>query len=602
MLGILLGIINTGLKGLKFTANLARQVKNAVKQGVNIKNILSDPRFAIAKLISMLLNFLKWLVLDSVIFILILVICLTIVVTGASILFQAFMHFKGENNVANLSTEMSQWAESLSNKEVQEIMRNGSSIHPKNIPDYIEAERKSLPGTITLDMKVDTYIWERTKGENFSSSTEPYDLNLNKTAYPYRLWWQLIAGMDIVAGNSFEHNDKNKKLIASAESILSPTYEWGYDKYTKDVSNYELVFKKKYKNGKLVYDRLENVKITTRHYPLPYLEAVETAFKNHKFKYKLDTVTEDTGFSDAIVVDVETWTDKELIKVVELPNGIKKPIYDVDRYKVITYKKVRTKVVEDMLANIEQQVDSRRLNLFLKENGINPNDMVLLYEIVSRMPQTEDLTAELSEVLEAPGEGFFNTVYTDLQFNPDVPMIEGEWTRAQLIEVASSLLGLPYFWGGKYYGLGVNPEWGKLRLMTDSRSWAYGKKIPYGMDCSGFVSWVYNQMLIPQGKSFVTGTVNQWVNTYAISEDELRPGDLGFYQRGGGKHVGIYIGEIEGEKAFIHLGGREWADETHPAGKLVISLNNTDKFYKGNAPTRFKYFRRVPVKFKGDSF
>lgn len=186
---------------------------------------------------------------------------------------------------------------------------------------------------------------------------------------------------------------------------------------------------------------------------------------------------------------------------------------------------------------------------------------------------------------------------TDIYIN--LPTIQGNWTRADLIRTATSLLDLPYFWGGKHPQKGINPNWGKYKIVTAGGNWATGTAQLYGLDCSGFVDWAYYQML---GKTVGKGggTVSQWLNTKPIKESELRPGDLGFYGLLGGGHVGIYIGEKNGKKMFIHAGGRAWKTGDRPAGRVVITYNNTSERYNGNAPSKFKYFRRVPVSFVGD--
>jgi cell wall-associated NlpC family hydrolase len=56
---------------------------------------------------------------------------------------------------------------------------------------------------------------------------------------------------------------------------------------------------------------------------------------------------------------------------------------------------------------------------------------------------------------------------------------------------ACSLVGnVKYFWGGKFYGIGRNSEWGKIRKVTSPGSKTTGTNRPYGLDCSGYTSWV----------------------------------------------------------------------------------------------------------------
>ncbi len=56
-----------------------------------------------------------------------------------------------------------------------------------------------------------------------------------------------------------------------------------------------------------------------------------------------------------------------------------------------------------------------------------------------------------------------------------------------------------YFWGGKYNNIGRNPDWGKEKLVTSPGSTTTGTYRPYGLDCSGYVSWVFINSGFPKG-------------------------------------------------------------------------------------------------------
>src|SRR5439155_3212763 len=76
-------------------------------------------------------------------------------------------------------------------------------------------------------------------------------------------------------------------------------------------------------------------------------------------------------------------------------------------------------------------------------------------------------------------------------------------------QIALHYLGVPYVWGGSS---------------------------PSGFDCSGLVMYVYAQL----GISLPHYTVAQWNSTLPISQSQMQPGDLVFFDGLG--HVGIYIG------------------------------------------------------------
>jgi peptidoglycan DL-endopeptidase CwlO len=91
----------------------------------------------------------------------------------------------------------------------------------------------------------------------------------------------------------------------------------------------------------------------------------------------------------------------------------------------------------------------------------------------------------------------------------DVPVGNPGAGHPQAAQIALRYLGVPYVWGGAS---------------------------PSGFDCSGLVMYVYAQL----GISLPHYTVAQWNATEPISQSQMEPGDLVFFDGLG--HVGIYIG------------------------------------------------------------
>lgn len=124
-------------------------------------------------------------------------------------------------------------------------------------------------------------------------------------------------------------------------------------------------------------------------------------------------------------------------------------------------------------------------------------------------------------------------------------------TRKHILTTALSLVGkVPYFWGGKS-GSGWNAEWNTPKLVTAIGSSSTGSILPYGLDCSGFSRWVY---LTAMDVSIGVNCDGQYPNTYAITTDELLPGDLGFLADDDGwGHVLIFAGySEEGKRMWVH--------------------------------------------------
>ena len=92
---------------------------------------------------------------------------------------------------------------------------------------------------------------------------------------------------------------------------------------------------------------------------------------------------------------------------------------------------------------------------------------------------------------------------------------------SSVLEQAETMIGIRYLWGGN------TPE--------------------EGLDCSGFVRYVYQKaagIMLPRLSAQISRSGS------AIAQRDLHPGDLVFFNtpRGRATHVGIYIGEQQ----FIH--------------------------------------------------
>lgn len=127
-----------------------------------------------------------------------------------------------------------------------------------------------------------------------------------------------------------------------------------------------------------------------------------------------------------------------------------------------------------------------------------------------------------------------------------------------VVEAAASLKGrVHYFWGGKSRTIGPDSRWGELMLVESEGSSMSGTVRPFGLDCSGFVTWAFIQ--INDGRNHYEmigdGTRNQWKKSTPIEWSELRPGDLVFqneYPEASSNHVGVCIGFYKGKPVFAH--------------------------------------------------
>lgn len=135
------------------------------------------------------------------------------------------------------------------------------------------------------------------------------------------------------------------------------------------------------------------------------------------------------------------------------------------------------------------------------------------------------LGAEYGWVYVQDDEGQTGYVYSaNVTFNngtkpENIDPVEKKGT--EIVNFSKQYLGTPYVWGGT--------------------------NLTSGVDCSGFVYSVYKNFGITLNRSSKGMYAS---NGISVSKSELKPGDLLFFNTGGGgvSHVGMYIGNGE----YIH--------------------------------------------------
>lgn len=223
-------------------------------------------------------------------------------------------------------------------------------------------------------------------------------------------------------------------------------------------------------------------------------------------------------------------------------------------------------------------------SVILDAFGIDPNATYDQFQITYREAIQNMANALKMTLYGTLGSG--DTVaLTDAELIAFVNRQNCNATRKHILTTALSLVGkVPYFWGGKS-AAGWNDEWNTPKLVTASGSSTSGTIRPYGLDCSGFTDWVYKTAL---GVPLSGGTWNQWDSSYAISEDELLPGDLGFLAEPGAvavNHVLIYAGKGEnGEQMWVHCA----------SGSGVV-LNSPDYVTQYRRPSNVDFDAPVPT-------
>lgn len=177
-------------------------------------------------------------------------------------------------------------------------------------------------------------------------------------------------------------------------------------------------------------------------------------------------------------------------------------------------------------------------------------EMIEKYHFTRKQQEALNTLLEQDEVLISAAQSLAVSDATAQDILKNLPdSLSAE--RKKVIKAACSLVGkVNYFWGGKSSAIGWDSEWGKLKTVSAEGSKTTGTKRPFGLDCSGFVTWSfinsgYNASAIGHG------TKGQIAKCSRISWGSAQAGDLAFY--GDLSHVGIVAGkDAAGNILVIH--------------------------------------------------
>ena len=128
----------------------------------------------------------------------------------------------------------------------------------------------------------------------------------------------------------------------------------------------------------------------------------------------------------------------------------------------------------------------------------------------------------------------------------------------KVVDAAESLVGKAnYFWGGKSLAMGWDERFGTDMEVTSPGSSSTGTIRPFGLDCSGFVTWVFVNAGLPAETVESTighGTTAQWNVSTSIPDSTAMLGDLAFLATPGTRkvnHIGIVVGRNDDGQILV---------------------------------------------------
>ena len=194
--------------------------------------------------------------------------------------------------------------------------------------------------------------------------------------------------------------------------------------------------------------------------------------------------------------------------------------------------------------------DTNEKVVYITITAKTKEEMIEKYHFTRKQQEALNTLLEQDEVLISATQSLAisdATAQDILKNLPDTLSAE----RKKVIQAACSLVGkVNYFWGGKSSAIGWDSEWGKLKTVSAEGSKTTGTKRPFGLDCSGFVTWSFINSGF-NASQIGHGTQGQIAKCSRISWSSAQAGDLAFYADL--SHVGIVAGkDTDGKILVIH--------------------------------------------------
>lgn len=204
--------------------------------------------------------------------------------------------------------------------------------------------------------------------------------------------------------------------------------------------------------------------------------------------------------------------------------------------------------MNNISSHIEQANEEN--TLYITITGKTSDEMISEYHFTQRQQEALVTLLENSTILLSATQNLTIIDADAIDVLKSLPETLSAQRKA-VVKAACSLVGkVNYFWGGKSSAIGWDSNWGKMMRVTAVGSSTTGTMRPFGLDCSGLVTWAFINSEM-SANSIGHGTQGQIAKCTQISWSNAQPGDLAFYNDL--SHVGIVVGrDTSGNILVIH--------------------------------------------------
>lgn len=386
------------------TLGVLATIGNAIKgiaRGVRLGLISMEPGYGVEIAKAKIKNALKTIGKIFLTQFLSYALILVIVILAVGIVFEIFAYVKNLFSPFDVDVkEMIEWAEGLSEEEIEEMQEYGASIHPQKIERYLEIEDNSYPKNIAIQVPIITKVWKNGTLVSEDKTYKEFILPREDKTYMYRQWWQSTASIDAINETAIYKNRWN--IVNKAENELKPVFVWinsmvesmkEGDTYREGsgpeltiITTTEEVVTTTSDSGSYTDITVTEV---TEYYPIVELEEVITMFAKHQFFYEpvVDISSEETSYS----------YENVYTEIVINDEGEEEEISHVEVVDVHIYTETEVNNLE--LTDSNKEFLSTFLD-FLYHNDIDTNsDPEVMYFMAEQLPQNYDYLSQFEEYL-----------------------------------------------------------------------------------------------------------------------------------------------------------------------------------------------------------
>ena len=218
---------------------------------------------------------------------------------------------------------------------------------------------------------------------------------------------------------------------------------------------------------------------------------------------------------------------------------------DVKAEKLKSFFRAANTVSHTVEETTEGEETKKKLTITV--SGKTKDELMDEYSLTARQREAVEILLENGDILTSSSHSL---AITDANVQSIINGLPSSLPqkRKDVVKNAGSLVGkVNYFWGGKSSAIGWDSAWGTMQRVTAAGSPSSGTVRAYGLDCSGFVTWAFNN----SGMYVGDGTIGQRDRSTLVSASTVQAGDLAFLSSY--SHVGIVVGkDTSGNILVIH--------------------------------------------------